>query len=69
MTPQSRLSLANTIKKAVAASGKSVNAFAKDSGVAQAVLQRFLAGKRGINLETAERLCGYLQLELRRSAD
>ncbi len=65
MARRSRLSLADTIKEAVAATGKSVNAVATESGVAQAVLQRFLAGQRGITLETAERLCVYLKLELR----
>jgi hypothetical protein len=69
MMTQSRPSLANTIKEAVAATGKSVNAVALQSGVAQAVLQRFLAGHRGITLGTAERLCAYLKLELQRTSD
>lgn len=69
MMTRSRVSLANTIKEAVAATGKSVNAVAIQSGVAQAVLQRFLAGQRGITLGTAERLCAYLQLELRKTSD
>jgi transcriptional regulator with XRE-family HTH domain len=69
MTSQSRPSLANTIKEAVAATGKSVNAVALQSGVAQAVLQRFLAGRRGIHLGTAERLCAYLKLELHQTSD
>jgi DNA-binding Xre family transcriptional regulator len=53
------------LKQAVADTGKSVNAAAKESGVPQAVLQRFVTGRRGITLETVERLCAYLQLELR----
>jgi transcriptional regulator with XRE-family HTH domain len=65
MARRSRLSLADTIKEAVAATGKSVNAVASESGVSQPILQRFLAGTRGITLETAERLCAYLKLELR----
>jgi plasmid maintenance system antidote protein VapI len=67
MTGRSRSSLADTIKQAVAATGKSVNAVAIQSGVAQGVLQRFVSGKRGITLGTAERLCAHLQLELRPS--
>jgi plasmid maintenance system antidote protein VapI len=53
------------IKKAVAETGKSVNAIATESGVPQAVLQRFVTGKRGLTLETAEKLCVYLGLELK----
>jgi len=65
MLKQSSSSLADTIKQAVAATGKSVNAAASESGVPQAVLQRFVTGQRGITLDTAERLCAYLNLELR----
>jgi plasmid maintenance system antidote protein VapI len=65
MICQSRLSLNDALKQAVAETGKSVNSVANQSGVAQAVLQRFLSGKRGITLDTAERLCAYLKLELR----
>jgi plasmid maintenance system antidote protein VapI len=65
MPRRSRLPLADAIKQAIAATNKSVNAVASEAGVAQAVLQRFLTGQRGITLETAERLCAYLGLELR----
>jgi transcriptional regulator with XRE-family HTH domain len=65
MLERSRLSLADTIKQAIFASGKSVNAVASECGVSQSILQHFLAGKRGVTLETAERVCGYLKLELR----
>lgn len=64
MHGRSRLSLADTLKQAVAATGMSVNAVASQSGVPQAGLQRFLKGQRGMTLDTAERLCAYLQLEL-----
>jgi transcriptional regulator with XRE-family HTH domain len=60
----SRRSLPETLKAAARATGLSVNSLAKQSGVPQAVLQRFLAGQRGITLETAERLCAWLGLEL-----
>ncbi len=68
MTERSSLSLANTIKRAITDTGKSVNSVALTSGVSQAVVQRFLAGKRGITLDTAERLCLYLKLELHAAA-
>lgn len=65
MLHPARLSLPESVKKAITATGKSVNAVAKESGVSQPILHRFLTGKRGITLETAERLCMYLKLELR----
>ena len=39
---------------------------AKEARVSQPILSRFLSGKRGITLQTAERLCRTLGLELRR---
>jgi transcriptional regulator with XRE-family HTH domain len=65
MSAQSRQTLGEQIKQAVAASGKTVSAVARESGVPQPVLSRFVSGKRSLLLETAERLCVYLQLELR----
>jgi transcriptional regulator with XRE-family HTH domain len=65
----SRRSLPESLKAAARATGLSVNALAKRSGVPQAVLQRFLAGQRGITLETAEKLCAWLGLELQPAAD
>ena len=65
MLERSRLSLADTIKQAIHATGKSVNSVASQSGVSQPILHRFLTGQRGITLDTAERVCSYLKLELR----
>jgi hypothetical protein len=65
MLERSRLSLADTIKQAILATGKSVNSVASQSGVSQPILHRFLTGQRGITLDTAERVCSYLKLELR----
>jgi hypothetical protein len=64
MHQQSRSTLSEAIKRAVAESGKSVNAVAKEAGVPQTVVQRFVSGQRGLLLGTAERLCAYLGLEL-----
>jgi plasmid maintenance system antidote protein VapI len=64
MLNASRRPLGETLKAAARATGLSVNALAKRSGVPQAVLQRFLAGQRGITLDTAEKLCASLGLEL-----
>jgi transcriptional regulator with XRE-family HTH domain len=57
---------ADLIRQAVHASGKSAYAIARQSGVAQAVLSRFMTGERGISLQTAEKFCRALGLELRR---
>ena len=66
MATQVRKTLEQSIRDAIQAAGKSVNALAKDAGVPQAVLQRFVSGKRrGLTLETAEKLCAYLRLELK----
>ncbi len=37
---------------------------AKDTGVSQSLLSRFVSGERSISLETAELLCDYFKLEL-----
>ncbi len=68
MVNASRQSLAESLKAAARATGLSVNALAKQSGVPQAVLHRFLAGERGITLDTAEKLCAWLGLELQPAA-
>ena len=60
-------SFADTIREAVRATGQSTNAVAKAAGVPQPVLHHFLAGARGITLETAEKLCRHLGLELRKA--
>jgi plasmid maintenance system antidote protein VapI len=65
MTVQARQTLADQLKQAVAATGKSVSAIARESGVPQPVLHRFVTGERGLLLDTADRLAAYLELELR----
>jgi transcriptional regulator with XRE-family HTH domain len=61
-----RQPLKDAIKAALQATGESVNALAKRAGVSQPILQRFLAGKRGLTLETADKLCACLGLELKK---
>ena len=36
-----------------------------DTGIAQAILSRFVNGKRGLSMENVDTLCRYLGLELR----
>jgi plasmid maintenance system antidote protein VapI len=60
-------SFADTIRQAILSSGKTAYAIAHQSGVAQAVLSRFMTGERGITLETAEKFCRTLGLVLRQA--
>jgi len=53
------------LREAVRQSGQTMYAVAKGSGVDYAVLSRFMADQRGLNLDTAARLMDYLGLELR----
>jgi len=66
MKKHPRQTLEETIKQLLAATGESVNSLAKQSGVSQPVLHRFLSGQRGLKLDTAEKLCVFLGLELKK---
>lgn len=60
------MTLAARIRDAITRTGKNLNTVAKESGVTQPVLQRFMSGERDILLtKTAQKLCKYLGLELR----
>lgn len=56
--------LENQIRAAIKNSGLSINRLAKDSGVSQPVLCRFMNKTRGITLTTASKLAESLGLEL-----
>jgi len=58
------MSVAATLRLAIKRTEKTVYAVAKEAGVNQDALRRFMASARGINLETMEKLCDYLNLEL-----
>jgi plasmid maintenance system antidote protein VapI len=57
-------SLSEQLRERIAAAGPSVYELARDAGVDRSVLSRFLAGKRTITLETADRLARVLKLRL-----
>jgi transcriptional regulator with XRE-family HTH domain len=65
----SSMSLSDDLRKAISDSGKTVYAVAKESGISQQVLGRFLRGERGINIETADRLAEYFKLRLAREIE
>lgn len=60
-----RSSIVEQLRKAMRDSGQTEYAIAKGSGVSQSVVNRFVTGERGISLDTAAKLCDYLDLDLR----
>jgi transcriptional regulator with XRE-family HTH domain len=63
------MQLSDQLREAIKDTQKPVYVVAKESGVAQAILSRFMAGKRGLRLETAEKLLKYLKMEIRSERD
>jgi DNA-binding phage protein len=57
-------SLVDELRDAIRNSGETEYRVAKESGVAQPILNRFLHGERGVSLETAAKVCKYLGLHL-----
>lgn len=57
-------SIAEQLRRAIEQSGKSRYRIAQESGVAEAVLSRFMSGERDLKLETANRLCAALGLQV-----
>jgi len=57
-------SLVDELREAIFHCGETEYRVAKESGVAQPILNRFLRGERGISLETAAKVCKYLRLHL-----
>ena len=55
----------DVIRAAIRKDGRSLYRLEIDTGVAAAVLSRFMRAKRDLNLRTADRLCRALRLELR----
>ena len=64
MMETAREPLAEVIRRTIRSSGRTAYTIATASGVSQAILSRFMTGKRGITLETADKLCRVLRLEL-----
>lgn len=56
--------LTEQLLQAIADSGLSVNRLAKDSGVEQSSLQRFVTGERDMRLSNANKLAACLGLHL-----
>ena len=58
------MSLSENLRQAIAKSGLSTYRVAKDSGVGQAGLQRFVARQRELSLESADRLLTYFGMTI-----
>jgi transcriptional regulator with XRE-family HTH domain len=56
--------LSEQIRAAVAGSGLSRYRIAKEIGVSQALLSKFMHGKRGLSMEVLDRLGALLGLEI-----
>jgi transcriptional regulator with XRE-family HTH domain len=57
-------SLSEQLREVVRAARPSLHELAEETGVDRSVLSRFLAGRRTITLETADRLAAALKLRL-----
>lgn len=58
-------SAASMVRDAIRRDARSLSRLARDAGVSQSQVSRFLAGQRSVSLETASRLMGTLGIELR----
>jgi hypothetical protein len=57
-------SIADSLKRAIRESGRSVCQISKDSGIAEIVIARFLSGERDIRMATADKLARALHMQL-----
>jgi len=57
--------LSDTIRNAIRESGQTLNGIAAEVGISDGIISRFMRAERSMNLETAEKLCAYFDLELR----
>lgn len=58
-------SAVRVVRDAIRRDNRSISRLARDAGVSQSMVSRFVAGKRGVTIDTMERLLGTLGLELR----
>lgn len=58
------MTLANTIKAEIAASGLSLYRICKETGMNAPTLQRFVNGERDLTLGKADLLCDFFDLRL-----
>jgi transcriptional regulator with XRE-family HTH domain len=54
------------LKAAIKASGLTYYRISKDAGITETAIARFMSGERGLNIDTAAKICAALNLELRK---
>ena len=59
-----RMSLTSELKRAIRASGQSVNEISRGARIAHPIVLRFMNGQRDITLRTADKLVRYLKIEI-----
>jgi plasmid maintenance system antidote protein VapI len=59
--------LTDTLRQLVKQTEKSVTVVAREAGIPQPVLHRFMTGERGLTLPTVEKLFMYFGLEVRKA--
>lgn len=59
-----RVTIIEQLRQAMVKSGQTEYAIAKGAEVSQSIVNRFVRGERGMSLETAAKLCTYLELDL-----
>ena len=64
MGEKRRIRLSDQIRRAVAASGLTRYRISKITGIDQAVLSRFMAGKVGLSMSALDRLADALELDV-----
>jgi DNA-binding phage protein len=58
--------ITDQLKAAIKASGLTHYRIAKDAGLKATSVDRFMSGQRGLNIDTAAKICAALNLELRK---
>lgn len=58
------MSIRDDLKRAVEKSGKSQNQIAKDTGIDQSTISRFLAGRHDMGVAKLEKLVAYLGMRV-----
>jgi transcriptional regulator with XRE-family HTH domain len=59
-----RIKLTDQLRRAIEGSGKSRYEIAKETGIDEATLSRFMHGKGGLSMDGWDLITGYLRLDL-----
>ena len=59
------MSISDTLRRAIADSRETPYRIAKEAGLSQAVLSRFIREQRALNMENLEKLAAYFGLSLK----